>query len=440
MLKQFEVNIHKNALFTKSDKLLVAFSGGVDSVVLAVLLNKAGYNFELAHCNFMLRGNEANDDTKFCENFAETLNCKIHTVFFDTKQYAQQHKLSVQMAARQLRYNWFNDLKQISNYNYILTAHHANDNVETVFVNLIRGTGIKGMCGIPQKQNDVIRPLLFATKQSVLNYATKHSILYREDSSNAEVKYKRNFLRHNIIPELKKFNPTIEETINTSSFYFKQAANIVADFADQKFSIICKTINNQLHVNIHLLLAESQKETLLFEWLRDKNFKSTQIIQLINLLIHGNFTGKQFVSQTHQLIVDREFIIIKTIENENKCYQYTIQSVTNTNHLPINLNFNVIDKKQFSASKNEILIELTANLFPLTLRKWQTGDKFKPFGMLGFKKLSDFFKDEKLNLFEKQQVWILESNKQIIWIINYRLDERFRINNDAINYLKITTL
>ena len=230
MLKRFEVNINKNTLLNKTDKLLLAFSGGVDSLVLADLLHKAGYNIELAHCNFQLRGQEAKDDTAFCENFAKSINTKFHVIYFDTKAYAAEHKLSIQMAARELRYNWFKSLKVEHSFDFILTAHHANDNVETVFVNLIRGTGIKGLQGIPEKQNDIVRPLLFATKDEIKDYAIKNKLVFREDSSNQEIKYKRNFIRHQIIPELKKLNPALEETFSTSIQFFKQSEDIVAEF------------------------------------------------------------------------------------------------------------------------------------------------------------------------------------------------------------------
>ena len=348
MLKRFEVNINKNTLFNKTNKLLLAFSGGVDSVVLADLLHKTDYQIELAHCNFQLRGQEAKDDTAFCENFAKSINAKFHVIYFDTKTYASEHKLSIQMAARELRYNWFKTLKAEYGFNYILTAHHANDNIETVFVNLIRGTGIKGLQGIPEKQHDIIRPLLFATKDDIKDYALKNKLSFREDSSNQEVKYKRNFIRHQIIPELKKLNPALEETLATSIQFFKQSADIVAEFGQLKFKDICKEENNQLFIDIHLLLKEPQKETLLFEWLYRKNFKTSQIQQLTEVLITDKQVGKQFSSSTHQLVVDRKYIIVQALEKEPSEKVFVIKSISDTAHLPIKLNFEKTSHREFS--------------------------------------------------------------------------------------------
>jgi tRNA(Ile)-lysidine synthase len=437
VLKPFEINISKNTLFSKTDKLLVAFSGGVDSVVLANLLHNAGYNIELAHCNFQLRGQEAKDDTAFCENFSKSINAPFHVIYFDTKAYAAEHKLSIQMAARELRYNWFKTLKTEHHFDYILTAHHANDNIETLFVNLIRGTGIKGLQGIPEKQNDMVRPLLFATKDEIREYANKENLLFREDSSNQEVKYKRNFIRHQIVPKLKKLNPAIEETIHTSIQFFKQSSEIITEYAQLKFQTICKEENDWLYIDIQLLLLEKQKETLLFEWLYNKQFKTSQIHQLTEALHTDDRVGKLFSSATHQLVIDRKYIIVKALNKEEEIKEFTITSISDTTHLPIDLSFEETTNVSFSKNANEISIPYSAGLFPLKLRRWKQGDKFKPFGMDGFKKLSDFFKDQKLSLFEKENVWILENKEHIIWVIGYRMDDRCKVNEVGEKVIKL---
>lgn len=437
MLKKLEVNIHKNALFNKTDKLLVAFSGGVDSVVLTDLLHKAGYNIEIAHCNFQLRGKEAIDDTAFCKNYAASIHVPFHVAYFDTKDYAAEHKLSIQMAARDLRYNWFESLKVEHSFDYILTAHHANDNVETLLVNLIRGTGIKGLQGIPEKQSFIVRPLLFATKKEIRDYAVNQSLSYREDGSNQEIKYKRNFIRHQIVPGFKMLNPSLEETIHTSIQFFKQSAEIVAEYARMKFAVICKEENNVLYIDINLLLKEKQKEALLFEWLYPKHFKTIQIQQLTEALLSENNTGKQFSTATNELVIDRKYVIVQPIDKENLPKEFVIHSMDDIKHLPVQLHFEEMTQTEFSNNKNEITIAHTDNLFPLTLRHWKQGDKFRPYGMEGFKKLSDFFKDHKLSLFDKENVWILENKEHIIWVVGYRMDDRCKVVEGSERLLRI---
>ncbi len=440
MHKQFKTHIHKNSLFTQTDKLLVAFSGGIDSVVLAHLLLKVGYNFELAHCNFKLRGQDADDDTEFCKTFSEKINCSLHLNYFDTSEFAVTEKLSIQMAARKLRYDWFRVLVQRHNFKYILTAHHASDNVETLLINLVRGTGIKGLKGINEKYKQIVRPLLYATKTEINHYAIENDLQYRTDGSNAEIKYKRNYIRHEIVPALKKMNPSFEETLINSIVVFKQSSEIIEEFAAKKFTEICKVEKNLLFIHINNLLKEKQKETLLYEWLSPKNFKTTHLQQLAEVLKTNKITGKQFASSTHVLVIDRDYIIVKKNEQQQQqaLIEFIINDINDTSDLPIKLNFLETTSKNFSKEKNEISIPYTNTTFPLTLRKWKTGDKFKPFGVKGFKKLSDFFKDQKLSLFEKQEVWILANDEHIIWVLGYRMDERCRINELTASALNIT--
>lgn len=438
VLKSFELNINKNKLFNKTDHLLVAFSGGVDSVVLSDLLLKAGYGFDMAHCNFQLRGNESHDDHFFCERYAQSIQAKCHVIGFNTKDYALQHKLSIQMAARKLRYDWFNELIVKYGYTHVLTAHHADDHIETLLVNLIRGTGIKGLQGIPEKQGFVVRPLLFASKQEIKDYALKQGLVYREDSSNQEVKYKRNFIRHRIIPELKTLNPSLQETMLSSIHYFRQASEIVTEFAALKYQKIVTEERQQVLIDIGLLRQEEHKETLLFEWLSHKGFNASHIQSLIQILDSEQRIGKSFMSATHQLVIDRQFLIVQPLTKKNDPDSFIIRSLSDTEHLPIQLRFEESDNSIFSNHAYEITIPYHDHLFPLTLRRWKPGDTFKPFGMKGFKKLSDFFKDQKLSLFEKKEVWILENKAHIIWVVGHRVDERCRISEASSKKIKIS--
>jgi tRNA(Ile)-lysidine synthase len=284
----------------------------------------------------------------------------------------------------------------------------------------------------------MVRPLLFATKEEIRAYAVKNKLGFREDSSNQEVKYKRNFIRHHIIPQLKTLNPSLEATIHTSVQFFKQSSDIVSEFAKLKYSQICKEENDLLKIDIALLKKEAQKETLLFEWLYPKGFKTNQIEQLSEVLMSDKNIGKLFSSATHQLVVDRHNIFVKPITIEQSELSYTIHSIADTSHLPIKLRISETSDKDYSLDANTISISSSTLLFPLTLRKWKQGDKFKPLGMKGFKKLSDFFKDQKLSRFEKEQVWILENPEHIIWVVGYRLDDRCRIKEGEHLAIEIT--
>lgn len=415
---------------------MLAFSGGVDSVVLAMLLKDGGYNFELAHCNFKLRGKESDADEKFCIDFAGKNKLKIRTRQFDTKAFVKKTGTSVQMAARELRYNWFMELAKKNKYNFILTAHHANDNVETLLINLIRGTGINGLKGIPKKQNLIARPLLFATKESILAFAKKNKLKYREDSSNDEVKYKRNYLRHEIIPGLKKLNPALESTFENNIRLFKQSAKVVKRFVNEKHKKMVVEDKNSLKINLKKLVAEESAELLLFEWLSPKGFNASQIEQIFENLSKAQ-SGKLFFSETHKALIDREFIIIETLETKTPDKEFLIKDVKDFKKLPFTILANVSASKKIISGKNIAQIDLEKPVFPLKIRKWKAGDKFMPLGMTGYKKISDFLINQKLNRFEKNNIWLLLNKNEVVWVIGQRLDDRYKINASTKKILKL---
>lgn len=417
--------------------MLLAFSGGADSVVLAHLLKDNGYKFELAHCNFNLRGKESDLDEKFCVDFAKKIKIKIHVKQFDTKSYVKIKKLSVQMAARELRYHWFNELTNQHHFDFILTAHHANDSIETLLVNLTRGTGINGLQGIPAKQNKIVRPLLYATKTVILNYAETKKIKFRHDSSNDEVKYTRNYLRHKIIPALKKINPSVEQTLLHNIGLFKQSAAIVAEYSAEKRKEIVTEQDGQLKILISPLLKQTSPLVLLHDWLDEYGFNSVQLTQLLTGL-EEKLPGKIFYAEKHQLLVDRNFLIVSLTETEKNEEEFELKNINAFKNLPIKLQAKLVKENKVIADKNIGLFDYEKIKFPLTLRKWQNGDKFMPLGMNNFKKVSDFFISNKVPLTEKNKIWILaNSNNDIIWIIGYRIDERYKLQPQSEQFLKI---
>jgi tRNA(Ile)-lysidine synthase len=437
VLEQFLSYIKSHELFDKNNHLLLAFSGGIDSVVLAHLLKKGEFKFELAHCNFGLRGKESDGDEKFCRELARTLKVKIQVKKFDTGTFAKKEKLSVQMAARKLRYGWFEELMGGSEFDRVLTAHHANDNVETLLINLIRGTGINGLQGIPVKQKWIVRPLLFATKEEILAYAKANKLKFRHDSSNDEVKYKRNFLRHEVIPALKKLNPSLEHTFENNIRLFKQSAGIIKQFVSEKEKNIIEN-NGSYKINIKKLLQEEARELLLFEFLHPFGFNAVQSEQLFKSL-GSKTSGKLFFSETHKALVDRHFIIVETPGVETPD-QFTIESLADFKKLPVRIKAEVSPEKKIISNKTVAQISPEKIIFPLKLRKWQKGDKFMPLGMKGFKKVSDFLIGQKLNRFEKENIWLLLNKDEVIWVVGYRIDERYKINPGTKGVLKLELL
>jgi tRNA(Ile)-lysidine synthase len=417
--------IDEKFLFTREDKLILGISGGADSVCLMHILLALNYSFELAHCNFNLRGEESAADEVFVKELAKKHQLKIHIKHFDTFEYASKNKISTQMAARDLRYAWFHDLLASENANYIAIAHHANDDVETFFINLVRGSGLKGLLGIKEKNNAVVRPLLLVSRPEIEDYLKEKGLLFREDSSNASVKYLRNKIRHQLMPLLAEMNPSIQQTIKDEMKILEGVSQIYTAKIEEVRKELMQEENGIVQFKISSLLTLQPLHNYLYELLNPYGFMT---IQPIAKALQGQ-SGKQFFSSTHQLVVDRDCIFISPLKSENEVFTITEKTVDLLT--PLVLKFKISTDKTIVFSTAIAKLDFGKLQFPLTLRKWKQGDKFRPLGMKKFKKLSDFFIDNKFSILDKQEQWLLCSGNDIVWVVGYRIDERYKIETDT---------
>ncbi len=434
MLKAFKNHINQQLSILKESKLLIAISGGVDSVVLTHLCKEVNLDFALAHCNFNLRGNESDADENFVLNLAEDLEVEVFIQNFDTESFAKNEKLSIQLAARQLRYDWFFELSEQLEFDYILTAHHADDNLETFLINLSRGTGLEGLKGIPEVNQNIVRPLLSFSREDIEDYAKTKHLTWREDSSNASTKYLRNKLRHDVIPVLKDINPDVLSNFQNTLAHLNDSSAIVEEAVDSFLNKAIVTIDDsQISYKISEFEALNNPKAYLFEIFKDYGF--TQWKDIENLLTSQS--GKLVFSKTHQLLKDRDCLILSELTTEENNEIVTI--LENQNEIKLSNGTLILEsvKKLGETDKSTIYIDKKTLNYPLTVRHWEKGDYFYPLGMQGKKKLSKFFKDEKLSLLDKQNTLLLCSNHQVVWVINHRADNRFKLTKQTQDILKI---
>ena len=433
MLEQFQNHINQNFDFLADKKLLIAVSGGLDSMVLLHLFQQLNFDIATAHCNFQLRGIESFDDQNFVQKYASANNIPIFINQFDTENFAKDFKLSVQVAARNLRYDWFNEVLEEQNFDYILTAHHADDNLETFIINLSRGTGLEGLIGIPAINNKIIRPLLVFSRQEIEVYANANQMTWREDSSNASEKYLRNKIRHDIIPKLKELNPNFLNAFQKTQGYLQESVAMVDDAANMIYQQVATEIDDEIHFDLTKLKTLANFNSYLYLWLKDYGFTAwSDIRDLVD-----SQSGKIIYSNNYQLLKNRNQLILSSIiENNNEVY--FIEKNQLEVKVPIKLTLNIVDAICESDS-DTIFVDENLLKYPLVIRKWKSGDVFYPLGMNGSsKKVSKYFKDGKLSAIEKNKTWLLADKNKIIWIINHRADERFKVTNTTKSKLKIT--
>lgn len=433
MLIAFKNHLQEQFPEVAEAKILIAISGGVDSVVLAHLCKKAGLDISLAHCNFQLRGEESEGDENFVIELADVMDLQIFIEEFETEAYANEKKLSTQMAARELRYHWFDELCETLQFDYIFTAHHANDNLETVLINFIRGTGLDGLTGIPDKNDCIRRPLLPFTRKQIEDFAHENHLKWREDSSNQSLKYFRNKVRIEVIPKLLELNPQLLESFGKTRSYLQQSSDLIEDYMSAIFPKIAK--EEEFGYSFRIKLIKTLPNTKAVMYALFKSFGFTEWEDVHGLL--DAQPGKMVYSKTHRLIKDREELLLTTISGEDR--RYEISEGEEVVMLPLGT-FQFEEVEEISESQTDKAIFVDANRlnFPLVVRKWERGDYFYPFGMQGKKKLSKFFKDEKLSLPQKENCWLLCSGEEIMWVMGRRLDSRFAVDNDTNKILRIS--
>lgn len=442
LLTAFRNYISAEQLFGADDALFLAVSGGVDSVVMCHLCQEAGFNFSILHCNFRLRGADSDADEAFVQQLADTLKVPFLVKHFETKHFAETNKLSTQAAARELRYQWFNDIiVAATKPAYLLTAHHANDNIETVMMNFFKGTGINGLHGIPPVENTVCRnlrrPLLFATRESILEYAHTRNLTWREDASNDSNIYTRNYFRNELIPGIQKVFPEVENNLLDNIARFRDVHILYRQSINANLKKLIEQKGKEWHIPVLKLASLPAASTILYEFLKEYGFTSAQTAEAMKLL--NSESGRYISSATHRLLRNRNWLILSALGvNDHSIYlleQGQSSLAFNDQHLKMS-ELNPLG--ELTSAAHEAMIDADLITFPLIIRKWKQGDYFYPLGMDKKKKLSRFFIDQKLSLTQKENTWLIESDKKIVWVMGLRIDNRFRVTGSTKKIIKFS--
>jgi tRNA(Ile)-lysidine synthase len=439
MIRQFSFFIEHNRLFCKTDRILLAVSGGMDSAVMANLFNHAGYNSGLAHCNFGLRGKQSDGDEEFTRKLAEKLRVPFFVRRFDTSAYASRQKISVQMAARELRYEWFEEVRSREKFEFIATAHHLDDQIETFLINMLRGTGISGLHGILPLQDRIIRPMMFAFRREIADYAVQNRVSFREDSSNREDKYIRNKIRLKIIPLLEEINPEFRKTITSEIGRIRQWEQVGRKEIERKSTEIVSHQQDRILVDLRALKKTDPAGLYAWEILSAYGFTSSVVSGILASAAANS--GKTFISTEFKAVKDRETLIIR---KHHKAATVRVKKISErTRHIskPLRLKFIVLDNSKQSSipeGKKFASLDFGKLEFPLEIRKWSEGDRFHPFGLRGIKKVSDLLIDEKVSVPDKENTFVLCSSGKIAWVIGHRIDQWFRITSGTKKIFRIS--
>ncbi|MFI3278676.1 MAG: tRNA lysidine(34) synthetase TilS [Rikenellaceae bacterium] len=437
----FKNNIEANELNTKDDKILLTVSGGVDSMVLLDLYTRCGYNVGIAHCNFQLRGDESMEDEELVEKQASKYGVPFYNKRFDTIAEMERTGESMEMAARRLRYEWFYELCDQHEYNVIAVAHHIDDSIETFFINLMRGTGLRGLTGINTHIGKVIRPLMFASRKDILEYAVSHKLPFREDSSNRSTKYLRNKIRLGLVPRIKEIKPNFTDLMRKNISRLGDAQVFIDCCIKNIYKEAIVSADGIYRLNISKISDELPRDFVIYELLSSSfEFKGDVVDSLIQAYDNKS-TGKRFYSKEYVAYIDREEVLITKVPNDDSC-EVSMDITAHRSYCGnMILHHDIIDIdliETLNVADNIALIDADKLNAPITLRRWHEGDWFIPFGMSGKKKVSDFLVDQKVSIPEKQRQFVMLCGDDIIWLIGRRLDNRFRLENSTENVLRIT--
>jgi tRNA(Ile)-lysidine synthase len=441
LLKTFEKYVERHELFSHEDKILLAVSGGVDSMVMLSVFVRLGYNIGVAHCNFGLRGEESDKDTAMVLNECSKLGIVCHNERFDTLGEMERTGDSMEMAARRLRYAWFNELCCTEGYNVIAVAHHSNDSIETFFINLLRGTGLRGLTGINRQYGKVVRPLLYASRKDILNYAKHNHIPYRNDSSNLSTKYLRNRIRLGLMPMLQEINPRFTTLMQGNLYRLDNAQQFIDAAIEQIRKVALHSENGIDTIDIAAIDAIYPRDFVIYELLNSTYGFKGDVVEELNKALKRGVTDRRFYSRDYVAYLDRGNIMVAKIEEEDNCEvsvtqdsmrSYCGNSVLYYEHTDID------NVNEFRLPSDVALLDEEKLQYPLRLRRWREGDSFVPFGMEGRKKVGDFLTDLKVPVVERKRQFVLLSGEEIVWVVGLRIDERFKIDSKSENILKIT--